>query len=192
MHPTKFDPFVFSREYLYIFEVQAEETMERYMAFRSPWSRRLSVSTLGFIVVLFVVSTIGRSGLHRAGFLETFMVTGVPLILASGSSLFVIRGYIITHETLFIQRFFWHSRVDLTGLTSCEIDPEAMSGSVRFGNGGLFCIVGFFHNDRLGNYRAYATDPKLAVILRFPDKIVVVTPDNPEQFVAALKEIVGA
>ena len=166
--------------------------MERYMAFRSPWSRKLSYSTLAFIVVLFLISTLGRNEFHRAGFFDTFMLTGIPLLIASGSSLFVIRGYIITRDTLFIQRFFWHSRIDLSDLRSYEIDPDAMKGSVRFGNGGLFCIAGFFRNGKLGNYRAYATDPKLAVVLKFSDKTVVVTPDNPEQFVAALKEIVAS
>ncbi len=52
-----------------------------------------------------------------------------------------------------------------------------MKGSIRtFGNGGLFCFSGRFRNRKLGSYRAFATDPKLAVVLRFPDKIVVVTP----------------
>lgn len=160
------------------------------MTFRAPWSRRVSYSTLAFILILFAASMMGRTETHRADLFMTFLVTGVPLLLASGSSLFIIRGYTITEDTLFIQRFFWHSRVDLSGLKSFEIDPQAMSSSVRFGNAGLFCIAGYFHNERLGNFRAFATDPRLAVVLHFPDKTVVVTPDNPEQFVSALKEIV--
>lgn len=168
------------------------ENTERYMTFRAPWSRKLSYSTLIFILILFAVSTLGRSELHRHGLLSTFMTTGIPLLLASGSSLFMIRGYIVTKRTLFVQRFFWHSRIDLSELRSYEIDPTAMRRSVRnFGNGGLFCIAGYFYNDRLGKYRAFATDPSLSVVLHFPDRTVVVTPDNPKQFVAALREIVA-
>lgn len=165
--------------------------MEKFMAFRAPWSRKLSYSTLAFILILFVFSTMGRTGIHHAGFITAFMITGVPLLLASGSSLFIIRGYIVTQNTLFVQRFLWHSRINLSNLRSYEVDPSAMSGSIRtLGNGGLFCIAGYFHNKKLGNYRAFATDPKLSVVLRFSDSTVVVTPDNPEQFVSALREIV--
>lgn len=113
--------------------------------------------------------------------------------MAGGSSFFMIRGYVITENALFVQRFLWHTRIDLSGLRTFEPDPIAMSGSLRtFGNGGLFCIAGYFHNEKLGSYRAFATDPRLAVVLHFTDKVIVVTPDNPEQFVAALKEIVAA
>lgn len=160
------------------------------MTFRSPWSRRLSYSTLAIILILFAVSMLGRIGVHHPDIFAAFMVTGAPLLIAAGSSLFMIRGYVITETTLFVQRFLWHSRVDLAGLKSFEIDPEAMSGSARtFGNNGLFCIAGYFHNNKLGKYRAFATDPRLSVVLHFTGKTVVVTPDNPEQFVSALREI---
>ncbi len=166
------------------------EAFERHMTFRAPWSRRLSYSTLLFILILFAASTLGRAEIHGRNFLSTFAITGIPLLLAIGSSLFIISGYTITRDTLFIRRFLWHSRIDLSDLDSFEIDPDAMNGSSRaFGNGGLFCIAGYFRNERLGRYRAFATDPLLAVVLRFHGKTLVVTPDNPEQFIAALKEI---
>lgn len=162
------------------------------MTFRAPWSRRLSYSTLAFILILFAVSIVGKTGVRHPDFFAVFMVTGVPLLVVAGSSLFMIRGYVITESTLFVQRFLWHSRIDLTELESFEIDPEAMSGSARtLGNGGLFCIAGYFRNDKLGKYRAFATDPRLSVVLHLADRTVVVTPDNPQQFVSALKEIVA-
>ncbi len=164
--------------------------MRRYMTFRAPWSRRLSYSTLIFILILFGASMLGRNAVHYHTLLSAFMITGVPLLLAGGSSFFMIRGYIITEDALFVQRFLWQTRIDLSELRTFEPDPTAMSKSIRtFGNGGLFCIAGYFHNDKLGNYRAFATDPRLSVVMHFTDKTIVVTPDNPEQFVAALREI---
>lgn len=164
--------------------------MQRYMTFHAPWSRKLGYSTLLLILILFGASTLGRMTIHHGDLLAAFMVTGVPLLLAGSSSLFVIRGYIITEESLFVQRLFWNTRIDLNTLSSCEVNPAAMAYSLRtFGNGGMFCIAGYFRNKTLGNYRALATDPKLSVVLRFSDKIIVVTPDNPEQFAAALREI---
>ena len=163
------------------------------MTFSAPWSKRLGYSTLIFILILFGASMLGRDAVHYRGFLAAFMITGVPLLVAGGSSFFMIRGYVITENALFVQRFLWHTRIDLSGLRAFEPDPIAMSGSLRtFGNGGLFCTAGYFHNEKLGSYRAFATDPRLAVVLHFTDKVIVVTPDNPEQFVAALKEIVAA
>ena len=81
--------------------------------------------------------------------------------------------------------------MNLQDLQTAEIDPEAMNRSIRlFGNGGLFCFAGQFRNKKLGRYRAYATDPKLAVILRFTDKVVVVTPGSPDRFVAQLSRLI--
>jgi len=63
-----------------------------------------------------------------------------------------------------------------------------MKGSLRlFGNGGLFSSSGLFWNRRLGRYRAFATDPGNAVVLEFPDRTLVVTPESPSGFLAALK-----
>ncbi len=43
-----------------------------------------------------------------------------------------------------------------------------MRGSLRlFGNGGMFSITGLYRNRALGNYRAFVTDLKKTVVLRF-------------------------
>ena len=48
------------------------------------------------------------------------------------------------------------------------------------GIGGLFVFCGLFWSRKLGRYRAYITDPRRAVVLRFGNKVVVVTPDEPD------------
>ncbi|MXY98022.1 MAG: hypothetical protein F4Z29_09805, partial [Gemmatimonadetes bacterium] len=40
-------------------------------------------------------------------------------------------------------------------------------------------------------YRAYATDPKRSVVLKFQSQTVVVSPDRPDDFVASVKERTG-
>ena len=56
--------------------------------------------------------------------------------------------------------------------------------------GGLFSIGGRnCRNRRLGRYDAYATDPARCVVLRFPDRIVVMTPDDPDAFVEAIEAV---
>jgi hypothetical protein len=54
------------------------------------------------------------------------------------------------------------------------------------GNGGFFAFTGYFRNKELGAYRAFMTDRRLAVVLRFPDRVIVVSPDRPEDFVSAI------
>jgi hypothetical protein len=88
---------------------------------------------------------------------------------------------------MIVKRAGWKSRIDLHDLQSVEIDRDAMAKSVRlFGNGGLFCFAGLFRNKKLGSYRVFATDPVRAVVLRFTNRTVVVTPHEPENFAAAL------
>ena len=61
-------------------------------------------------------------------------------------------------------------------------------GSLRtMGIGGLFGFVGYFHNEILGSYRAYATNELNTVVLVFDGETIVVTPDDPEAFVEAVK-----
>jgi hypothetical protein len=72
-------------------------------------------------------------------------------------------------------------------LTSADVDPDALQGSLRlFGNGGFFSFTGWFRNKKLGVYRAYATDTKRVVVLRFSGKTVVITPHDPQRFVAEI------
>ncbi|WP_346836812.1 PH domain-containing protein [Microbulbifer sp. SAOS-129_SWC] len=110
-----------------------------------------------------------------------------PAILAL-SALFAIRGYAIDGHTLWILRPGWKTRIDLRALQSAEVSADAMKGSLRvFGNGGLFGFIGLFRNTALGRYRAFATNAANCVVLRFAERTLVVTPDRPQQFVAALE-----
>jgi len=96
---------------------------------------------------------------------------------------YLVRGYEMSGGELRIWRLFWKTKIDLSGLISVDVNPDAMSKSLRtFGNGGLFSFSGAFWNKSLGQYRAYATNPANAVVLRFQSNIVVVTPEGPEQF----------
>jgi hypothetical protein len=63
-----------------------------------------------------------------------------------------------------------------------------MRRSLRlFGNGGLFSITGIFQNATLGRYRAFVTDPKQAVVLRYESRVVVLSPANPDELLGHLE-----
>jgi len=157
--------------------------------FAAPWSTSLTLITYLSVGVLLSIPIFGLFNFYNGmepGFVFALFVLPVAILLIS--ALFMIRGYTISNNILYIQRLGWKTALDLAGLESAEADPKAMKGSIRtFGNGGLFCFAGKFRNKRLGSYRAFATDPNLAVVLKFPDKVVVVTPKSPTTFSMMLK-----
>ena len=151
--------------------------------FNAPWSRSLKIATLLsslFLIVIFLF------GAYFSGNMSPEWKTGMILLPFASigiSALFTIRNYRIIENQLIIQRIGWQSTIDLTDLKSAEVNPQAMSKSLRLiGNGGLFCFAGLFRNKLLGKYRAFASNPRNAVILRFPNRTVVVTPEDPESF----------
>lgn len=154
--------------------------MKRYPA---PWGKSLVVvSTLATVLCLAI--TLSLTGLLH-GWLRWEAL--LPLAIVLGSAPFTIRGYTVTPDVLLVHRLFWTTRLSLAGLESAQVEPEAMRGSIRtFGNGGLFSFTGFYYNRLLGAYRAFVTDPRQAVVLRFPKRKVVVSPGAPEEFVRNL------
>jgi hypothetical protein len=109
------------------------------------------------------------------------------LTILCGAALFTIRAYTITAEAILIHRLLWKTRVPLAGLQAAEYRLYAMRGGIRiFGNGGLFSISGWFWNKTLGAYRAFVTDLRDTVVLRFSARTVVVSPSSPEEFVREL------
>ena len=163
------------------------------MRFGAPWStsvKWITALTVSFLVIL-VVFGISQLGDDGPGSNIILLLLGIvmPALLLLASFSWMIRGYVVEGEMLSVQRLGWRSKLDLKDLVSVEADPEAMASSIRtFGIGGLFCICGRFRNKNLGAYRAYATDPKRSVVLKFQNQTVVVTPDRPDDFVARIKE----
>ena len=71
----------------------------------------------------------------------------------------------------------------LPGVSRAWKDPDVIKGSLRVvGNGGLFSFSGLFWSRRLGRYRLYATDLKRSVVLVTPERILVVSPADPDEF----------
>ena len=166
--------------------------MNPHNEFNASWGKSLKVMTGLSTLILIGIPVIGTfTGPHDSLLWILGMIV-TPLSMLFIASLFSIRGYVLTSDALLIRRLGWNSRVELNGLQSAEVDADAMSKSIRtFGNGGMFCFAGAFNNNRLGSYRAFATNPKRSVVLRFEDRTVVVTPDQPGEFVMRINQICG-
>jgi hypothetical protein len=158
--------------------------------YKAPWSSTLYVmSAISTILLLGIPLIIYSSKADHASIM-IIVILFLPLLLFL-TLLFTVRGYIITPNALLIKRLFWNSSVDLSGLISVEVDPTAMNGSIRtFGNGGMFSITGYFRNKKLGNYRAFAMNPKNAVVLKFLKQTIIVTPENPQDFKSNIEQYI--
>jgi hypothetical protein len=156
--------------------------------YKAPWGTSLvilsllvTVVCLGVSVVLWLLAAPKLSpGLAR-------LLPLLPVLLVLGSALFTIRGYTVTPEAILVHRLLWDTWLPRVGLESAQVEPEAMRGSLRtFGNGGGFSFTGFYWNKRLGSYRAFVTDLRRTVVLRYAGRRIVLSPELPEDFVREL------
>ena len=154
--------------------------------FRAPWSKSLiAASTFATLVCLGVSYALWALPLS-GGPAESlrFWLALLPLAVILICALFTVRGYSISNRELAIHRLLWTTRVSLNGLQGAYFDTNATDRSIRtFGNGGFFSFTGYFRNKELGSYRAFMTDRRQAVVLRFSSSITVVSPDRPDDFV---------
>lgn len=164
-------------------------TAERFGA---PWSGKLATATaVGTVVLLGLPVAIASVPVNgKAPALLVAMIAALDVVVIATAALFLIRGYRLDSDGLHVERLLWADRIPLTALRRAWPDPEATSRSLRlFGNSGFFCIAGLFSNRTLGRYRAFATDPRRAVVLQAAERTVVVTPDDPLRFLAAVETL---
>lgn len=164
------------------------QTMKNDIRFAAPWSLAVKIITLVVIALLLGVTILGSRHLPESTPLAARLAaTVLPLAILLGTLPFIIRGYVINPRELRIERLGWSNRFALADVESVEANPDAMRWSIRLcGSGGLFGFFGWFRNRTLGTYRAYGTDPKNTVVVKFKDRTIVVTPRDPARFVAEM------
>jgi len=159
--------------------------------FDAPWCGAVWITSAVAVTALAVPSLVSLCGSVPLPHLVRLILTWAPIGGIAVAGAFAVRGYGLTAHEIRILRPGWTTALPLSGLESITADPQAMRGSIRtFGNGGLFSISGWYRNERLGRYRAFGTDPSRAVVLRYAQHTVVVTPREPGRFVAAVRGLV--
>lgn len=155
--------------------------------FHAPWGRMLvALSIICTVVTLSLALLLATGGLARQPILSAILVA-----FTLGCIPFAVRGYTIDGRTLFIHRIGWRTRIPLDDLQSAVADSSLIADSYRmFGNGGFYSFTGTFSSPKLGRYRAYFTDSSKAVVLTFPKRKIVVSPDRPGEFAAALNRLI--
>ena len=160
--------------------------------FKAPWGLSLKLVTLFVSTILIVIPVVGLTQQPPEGLVALLAMTVIPLFILIIAAFYSIFSYRIQNNELLVRRLLWNTSIDLSTLDEAFRDPEAMKYSRRlFGNGGLFCFAGLFKNKKLGKFRALATHPTSAVVLKFTDrKPLVVTPDRPQDMVETLKAFI--
>lgn len=153
--------------------------------YASPWGWPLIVvSSLSTCLMLFGAGVVASAPLHG----WQFLISAGLVASLLGSLLFTVRGYALESGRLYIQRLLWRTEIPLEGLREVVADANALRGSIRtFGNGGLFSISGYFYSKGLGSFRAWVTDMRRTVVLRFEGRTLVVSPADPERFAADVR-----
>lgn len=112
------------------------------------------------------------------------------IFLSFGAVQFLIQrvvSYRVTTDTISIHRHLWDVSLPRKDLLSATWDPTAFDDTTwPYSNHRNCSYVGRCSSRRLGSFRAYVSDRKNSVVLRFSDKTIVVSPQTPEAFIAVL------
>jgi len=156
----------------------------------APWSGLLkAISAVSTLLLLGVAYGASRAA-PPAGLAHVvgIAVACIPLTVALVALPFVVVGYEVDAKELRVRRLLWNTTLNLKGVNRVWQDPEVIRGSLRvIGNGGLFSFSGLFWSKRLGRYRIFATDLKRCVVLVLTDRVVVVTPADPDAFIQHIR-----
>jgi hypothetical protein len=151
--------------------------------FGAPWSREL--------IIMSIIGSIALGVPVIAQLMYGFWLVPILLLPLLGTTVALcVRGYELAPGELRIRRLFWDTRWPLDASSIAAHQPGVMARSWRlWGNGGFFAFSGYFSNAALGRYRAFVTDFKRTVVITTQKGIVVVSPDRPEEFAAAIEQV---
>jgi hypothetical protein len=145
----------------------------------APLDLRAKLLTL-FVIGLLLVSSRGD---------VTILLFLLALMLLA-TAVLGIRSYRLTNDELHVRHFGWSQRWRLRDLRDINVRPGVLTGSIRtMGIGGFFGYIGRFRSSMLGDYQAYVTDGSRSVVLRFADRTLVISPDDPAAFVSKVYQL---
>jgi len=150
--------------------------------FAAPYDRTTKVITAVVVLlgVAFVVAT--RSPL----------VAGLWLTLIVGAFAYSPRGFAIVQRCIVVRRLIGSVRIPLEQVREARpAERDDFRGCIRlWGNGGLFGYYGLFRTSRLGKCSFYITSRSSSVVVVTAAKTVVVSPDNVDGFLNAIRAAV--
>jgi hypothetical protein len=83
-------------------------------------------------------------------------------------------------------------KFSLEGATEVSRDSDLLKAARRcVGNGGLGAITGSFKSKKLGKFEVFMSGTENAVVVRWPDRAVAVSPADPEFFILSAQKAAG-
>ncbi|HZV35634.1 MAG TPA: PH domain-containing protein [Verrucomicrobiae bacterium] len=164
------------------------------MTFRPVASTQVAVTTivaLSILVALGILFLVIQHQTRDRGITHhTLLFVGCLLLfLAAGSLGFRIRSYEINSGNLIIHAGFGKKVVPLAGLKSVSLEENPFAGATKdAAMAGVWSYYGAFSSTKFGLFHAYATTTARGVMLTWPDKKVLVTPDNTSHFLQSVKQ----
>jgi Bacterial PH domain len=145
--------------------------------------------TLLFLFILYLLVL----NWNNTGYGKYFSIAFLPLIYLIAWLLRPV-NYRITNDELIVYRLLRSVHIPLKNIRRSEkIDSNQISWSLRtFGVGGLFGYYGRFRNQALGAMIWYATrKDKPVMIQTIHDEKIILTPDDPAQFLEVINRLKG-
>ena len=160
------------------------------MIYKTSMSNLVKGITMG-VAILFIIIIIAQySIITDTGRNGTFYTAVTLLLIYFIAFSFRPINYKIINNLLVIHRLFIDVKIERDNIKSVGlIDKNKIHGAIRiFGVGGLFGYFGNFANFEMGKMTWYATRKDRTVLINTKDnKKIILTPDEPEEFVAAFK-----
>jgi hypothetical protein len=113
----------------------------------------------------------------------------LPALALVGAYAWSPRGYAIAEGSIEVKRLIGNVRIPLDGIREVRAAAaDDFRGCLRlFGDGGLFGYYGLFRTSKLGKSTWYVTNRSRAVVVITGAKTVLVSPDDVDRFIAAIR-----
>lgn len=156
------------------------------MEFNAPWSDTLRLMSLGASAVVLLAAVLAT--VKRQWWIRITAIVVAAGFLA-GSWGFAPGGYRVDSGQVTVRRPFSDVGIARQAIRDARpFDDADSAGMTRTaGNGGLFGYYGEYKSDKLGAHVWYVTDMSKRVVLDTVDGAVVVSPDDPEKFIKAVR-----
>ncbi len=149
--------------------------------------RRLRRFLLGLSLFMLAVGAVALVFKQIGGGLLAWVVAVVLWIAWRMSSDAELLWLELDRGMLTIRMRWQRERVPLGGATARRLTPEETAHLERLAStGGVVAGSGGFESHLLGELDLYASDLAHAVLVELPERRLVVTPDDPDGFVAAV------
>ena len=144
---------------------------------------------LGGISIMFlVIGTLGSGECEYVNIIM-FISSSLPVLILIGGIAFAPRQYQITDEHILVNRYLAKD-ITIPRIEVYSVEPVSykyvFKKSIRIcGSGGGFGIYGSFASPSMKDFKAYMTRRDRLVMIKTAHKPFVLTPDDPEGFIAA-------